>query len=85
MSTESDVLKELREFAWNKAKLMQHYSDKMMEIQNFYGGNVSDIPANSDHEYHDLAKKLRLLNLYISNPDSSVHLKREEDGTNRAN
>lgn len=59
--SERQVLADLKEFNGDKSKLMQHYSNKMQEILNLHGGNVSDMPMNPDSEYHQLQHKLRIL------------------------
>jgi len=62
MSAYSDVMRDLAAYDGDRSKLMEFYSQEMENIQRAYGGSPSDIPANSDHEYHDLKKKLNLLN-----------------------
>lgn len=62
MSVESDVMDDLKGIGMDKAKLMQKYSDKQKEILKMHGGSISDIPVNPDHEYHDIQRKLAVLN-----------------------
>jgi hypothetical protein len=59
--SESQVRADLQKVFGDKAKLMQQYSDEQKEILSKYGGGISDIPMNPDHEYHKLQDKIRIL------------------------
>lgn len=61
MSLESTVATELEEMKGDKPKLMQKYSDLQQAILKKYGGNISDIPMDKNHEYHKLQEKIQTL------------------------
>lgn len=59
--SQSTVLSDLASMGGNKAKLMQKYSDDQKKILNQYGGNLSDLPADSNHIFHKIQDKINLL------------------------
>lgn len=61
MSLERDIEQDLAEVDGNKVKLVEKYAKRMAEIQKFHGGNISDIPVNSDNEYNQINQKLRAI------------------------
>lgn len=62
MATETAVvMADLEKFKGDKAKLMQHYGEQLLEIVKEHGGSIGDIPMNDDHIYHKIQDKIRYL------------------------
>jgi len=57
----SAVHADLVQFKGDKAGLMQHYGEQLLEIVKEHGGNISDIPMAQDHIYHKIQDKIRYL------------------------
>lgn len=71
MSVEDDIRQELRENNNDKAALMQKISDRQKQIILDYGGSVSDVPVDSNHEYWANNRKLNLLNNLKVGPNTA--------------
>lgn len=56
-----EIREELKRFDGDKAKLMQEYSDRQQKILKELGGNISDVPMDAEHSYHQLQRKIMAL------------------------
>lgn len=61
MSLDAEIRIDLEQVGGNKSKLMQRYSERQQEIVKVHGGNLTDIPIDPEHEYHQIQNKLSLL------------------------
>ncbi len=62
MAVETSVVNaDLDKFKGDKAKLMQHYGEQLLEIVKEHGGNISDIPMDVNHIYHKIQDRIRYL------------------------
>jgi hypothetical protein len=61
MSINDEVREDLKRFSGDRAKLMQEYSNRQQLILKDLGGNLSDIPMDPQHSYHQLQLKIVVL------------------------
>jgi len=61
MSSDAVVRAELEQYKGDMTALMQHYGEQVAKIITLYGGNVSDVPMDPKHEYHQIQEKIRIL------------------------
>lgn len=61
MSEREVVHADLEKFKGDKSALMQHYGEQLQKIVAEHGGNISDIPMNSDNRYHKIQEQIRFL------------------------
>lgn len=58
---EAEVKIDLEAMKGDKSKLMQQYSEEQRKIIDSIGGNISDIPIDTEHPYYQLQKKIQAL------------------------
>lgn len=56
-----EIREDLKRFGGDKAKLMQEYSNRQQSILKDLGGNLSDVPMDPQHSYHQLQLKIMAL------------------------
>jgi hypothetical protein len=61
MSIELEVELDLKQRNGNISQLMEFYIGQQNQILKRYGGNIGDIPVDSDNPYHEFQAKIMIL------------------------